>query len=252
MNQLTVVIGIFCLIFLGCKSNEKLTVSKEKPTFIYESETLKIQQITAKTFVHISYLNTDEWGKVPCNGVIYIEGKEAAVFDTPSDLATTKELIDWIQKERKATLKAVVLGHFHVDALGGLQAFHDEKIPSYAYERTIEFAEKEGFTLPQNAFQTQTEIQIGNQKVTCMFLGEGHTRDNSVVYIPKEKVLFGTCLLKSVNAGKGNLADANVAEWSNTVVKVKAQFPDTEFVVPGHGKMGGTELLDYTIELFKE
>ena len=83
-------------------------------------------------------------------------------------------------------------------------------------------------------------------------MGEGHTRDNVVSYFLDEKVLFGGCLIKSLKSGKGNLADANTAEWSNTVKTIKRQFKDVEMVIPGHGKPGGIELLDYTIEMFKE
>ena len=57
-------------------------------------------------------------------------------------------------------------------------------------------------------------------------------------------------MVKSLNAGKGYLGDANVNEWSNTVEKVKNKFNKVEHVVPGHGLEGNTDLLDYTIDLF--
>ena len=48
-------------------------------------------------------------------------------------------------------------------------------------------------------------------------------------------------MLKEIGAGKGNLEDANVDDWAATVEKLKAQYPDTKIVIPGHGKSGGTE-----------
>jgi metallo-beta-lactamase class B len=57
-------------------------------------------------------------------------------------------------------------------------------------------------------------------------------------------------LIKAVGAGKGNLEDANVAVWSETVGKLKRTYPEAKIVIPGHGKTGGTELFDYTIKLF--
>lgn len=63
--------------------------------------------------------------------------------------------------------------------------------------------------------------------------------------------MFGGCLIKELDATKGFLGDANVSEWSNTVEKVKHQFPNVQIVIPGHGKIGGKDLLDYTIKLFK-
>ncbi|MEM7381519.1 MAG: subclass B1 metallo-beta-lactamase, partial [Bacteroidota bacterium] len=53
-----------------------------------------------------------------------------------------------------------------------------------------------------------------------------------------------------LNARKGNLADANIAQWSQTMELIKAKFPEIEIVIPGHGKAGGMELLDYTYQLF--
>ncbi|MNY76298.1 Beta-lactamase type II precursor [compost metagenome] len=64
--------------------------------------------------------------------------------------------------------------------------------------------------------------------------------------------MFGGCLIKEVEASKGYLGDANVKEWSQTVKKIKQRFPDAKIIIPGHGNIGGTELLDYTIKLFKD
>ena len=63
--------------------------------------------------------------------------------------------------------------------------------------------------------------------------------------------MFGGCLVKEVGAGKGNLEDANVATWPKTIRMLKAKYPDVKIVVPGHGKAGGAELLDYTVKLFE-
>lgn len=84
------------------------------------------------------------------------------------------------------------------------------------------------------------------------FFGEGHTSDDIVGYIPSEKALFGGCLIKSLKAGKGNLEDANINEWSTTVEMIKKEIPELAIVIPGHGKYGNEKLLDYTIELFRK
>lgn len=83
------------------------------------------------------------------------------------------------------------------------------------------------------------------------FFGEGHTKDNVVGYFPEAEAIFGGCLIKESGAGKGNLEDANVAAWSATVKKLKRSYPRAKTVIPGHGKSGGRELLDYTIKLFE-
>jgi metallo-beta-lactamase class B len=96
------------------------------------------------------------------------------------------------------------------------------------------------------------EVPVGNSKIVIQYFGEAHTRDNIITWIPSENVVFGGCVVKAMNAGKGNLADANVKEWSNTIERIKETFSSAKIVVPGHGKYGGTELLDFTIKLFDE
>ncbi len=57
-------------------------------------------------------------------------------------------------------------------------------------------------------------------------------------------------MIKSLKAGKGNLNDASVKKWSQTIGKIKATYPRLKIVVPGHGAVGGVDLLEYTIDMF--
>ncbi|MDY7395444.1 subclass B1 metallo-beta-lactamase [Aureibaculum sp. 2210JD6-5] len=238
-------ISLFVLsTFFSCKAQNE----KE----VYKSENLVIQQLTENTFVHISYLQTQDFGNVACNGMLFINGDEAMVFDTPTNDIASEELIDWLNKDEKMDIKGVIATHFHDDCLGGLKKFHDSNIPSYASEQTIKFANKQNSVLPKTSLNFDVDLEINGKEVRNLYFGEGHTKDNIVCYIPSEKVLFGGCLIKEVGATKGYLGDANTDEWSNTVTKIKKGLPDIKFVIPGHGKTGGTELLTYTIKLFNE
>ncbi len=219
---------------------------------LYKSETLQIEQISPNTFVHVSYLNTDDFGKVACNGMIVIHDGEALVFDTPANDEASLELIDWLENDQKAKIQGVVATHFHWDCLGGLNEFHLKDIPSFGSDKTIELAKVAGYPVPKNGFKKKMILKAGDLKVTNQFLGEGHTKDNFVAYVPSDKVIFGGCMIKALGAGNGNLEDANVAEWSATVRRVKALFSEAQIVIPGHGTIGGTDLLDYTVEMFEK
>ncbi|MFD0798434.1 subclass B1 metallo-beta-lactamase [Maribacter chungangensis] len=232
---------VFMFILIGCKPNQQIYKN-------YESETLKIERINENVFRHISYLDTKGYGKYPCNGMIYINGNEVIIFDTPTNDKASSEIINWIGEKN---IKAVVVTHFHVDCLGGLSEFHSNGVKSFATNRTMQLAKEDNVeTLPQNGFENQYEFQINNEVVLAKYFGQGHTEDNIIGFISNEKTLFGGCLIKSLNAPKGNLADANTEEWPITVSKIKKELPDVEIVIPGHGESGGTELLDYTINLF--
>lgn len=209
-----------------------------------------LKQLSENTFVHTSYLQTDDYGHVPCNGLVVRNGKQALIFDTPTDDQSAKELIRLVQDSLHCQIVAVIPTHFHADCLGGLQAFHEAGIRSYANELTLDLAKNSGVEIPKNGFRDSLTLEIGREKVVIKFLGQGHTRDNVVGYFPSEDVLFGGCLIKELDASKGYLGDASVDEWSATVEKVKKEFPRVKRVVPGHGEAGDSSLLDYTQKLF--
>jgi metallo-beta-lactamase class B len=236
---------LFVLFFAGQH------LSAQQPKLLYLSETLQIEQLSPNTFVHVSYLSTDDFGKVACNGMIVIHDGEALVFDTPADNQTSKELIAWLETDQKVKVKGVVATHFHDDCVGGLDAFHAQDIPSYGDFKTNSLAKAEGNLVPENGFEEQLILEAGDLEVVTRFLGEGHTRDNVVAYVPADQVIFGGCLIKEVGATVGYLGDANTAAWSGTVRQVKSTFSDVKIVIPGHGKVGNVELLDYTIKLFE-
>ncbi len=243
-NILRFLIPTFLL--LTCKFSEAIAQN-----FNYQSENLIITRISDNVYEHTSFLNTESFGKVPCNGMIITNKNEAVVFDTPADDKTSEELIRFITEKLHCKITGVIPTHFHADCLGGLAVFHQHNTPSYSYIKTIAFAKKKGYEIPQNGFDKTLELRLGDKKVVAEFAGEGHTKDNIIGYFPSENVMFGGCLIKEIRAGKGNLEDANVNDWSATVEKIKQEYPKTKIVIPGHGKYGGTELLDYTIKLFQ-
>ncbi|MCT4645297.1 MAG: subclass B1 metallo-beta-lactamase, partial [Carboxylicivirga sp.] len=72
-------------------------------------------------------------------------------------------------------------------------------------------------------------------------------------WLPKQKILFGGCLIKSIHSkGLGNLSDAVVDDWDTTVEQLMFAYPDAKIVIPGHGNYGDAELLSHTIVLVKE
>ena len=237
----------FCfLVLLGCKS-----VKTDSET-VYKSDNLVIIQLTKRVYVHTSFLQTESFGKVPCNGMIVTDKNEAVIFDTTVDDVSSEELLNWISSEMNKKIVGVVATHFHEDCLGGLNTFHNNGVRSFGYSKTLDIAKNNNLTIPTNGFEDSIILNVGNKIVTAQHFGEGHTKDNIVGYFPYEKVMFGGCLIKELNAGKGYLEDANTDDWSETVRKLKTKYPEVQVVIPGHGKIGGTMLLDYTINLFEK
>lgn len=233
---------ILCLIFLACNRDTK--------DLGYESSSLQLKKVTDHCYQHTSYLQTESFGKVACNGLVVVENKKAFVFDTPTTDSVSKELMQYLQSEG-IEIRGVIPTHFHVDCLGGLKAFHDELIPSYAHELTLKYAMDDSLTIPLIPIKDSLHILLEGLEINIQYYGSGHTRDNIVAYIPQDDLLFGGCLVKSMKSGKGNLADADTLQWSATVSSILRKHPDIKKVVPGHGALGGKELLLYTEKMFK-
>lgn len=223
----------------------------QKNSIQFKTKNLEIEKLKDNVLLHRSFLQTDSFGNVGCNGMIIYNDGKAIIFDTPTNNIASNELIKWVTDSLKCKIIAVVPTHFHEDCLGGLEAFHDQNIPSYASNSTIKLAKDNHFSVPKYGFDGQKTLMLGKEKVILAYFGEGHTSDNIVGYYPSKKTLFGGCLIKELNASKGYLGDANVMTWPSTIQKIKRKYKDLELVIPGHGQPGNINLLDYTSELFK-
>lgn len=220
---------------------------------IYQTENLIIKRISDHVYVHISFLNTDDFGKVASNGMLVISENEGIIFDTPTDNTGSLELMNFVNNELESEIIAIIPTHFHQDCIGGIQKFEERNIPIYATHQTLEILKNEDQNSPKSikGFDSSLILTVGSKKIHAEYFGEGHTADNIIGYFPEGNTIFGGCLIKTMGAGKGYLGNANVNEWSETVRKIKLKYPNIKRVIPGHGEWGGKELLDYTIHLFE-
>ncbi|HEX8712328.1 MAG TPA: MBL fold metallo-hydrolase [Terracidiphilus sp.] len=75
--------------------------------------------------------------------------------------------------------------------------------------------------------------------VEFLHLGWGHTLGDGFVWLPKERVLCTGDA--AVNGPRNKLMDAWIANWAKALDQAQALQP--KFVLPGHGEMGGAEIL---------
>ncbi len=207
------------------------------------SDKLILTQLTENTFIHTCDNS---------NGLIYINEGQALIVSTPDSDIETQNLIDWVIKEHNAKIVGYVIDRWHPDAMEGLDIVQKNGIKTYSYELTRQIAKDKGLPIPKIGFDPKSEIQVGEEKVICHFLGEAHTKDGIVVWIPNEQILFGGNEIRSFNGWVGNIGDASLDKWSETAIRVKNEYGSAKVVVPGHGRYGGVELIDYTIKLYEK
>lgn len=211
---------------------------------------MEVVRLTGRAYMHVSRQEVPPFGLVSANGLILVDRGEALLLDTPWTVEQTEVLLDWIEKTLRARVTAFVPNHWHKDSMGGLAAVQRRGIPSYAYEETIAIAAQKGLPQPEHGFSNALTLKLHELEAHCLYLGGGHSTDGIFVWIPAERLLFPSCMVKAGEADNlGNTEDADVKAWPASMDKALAAFADARIVVPGHGRPGGLELLRHTRRL---
>jgi cyclase len=85
-------------------------------------------------------------------------------------------------------------------------------------------------TPPNVTYSTKKVVNLGGREVQLLFLGRGHTNGDTVIYLPKEKIVMTGDLMESTIAYMG---DAQFDEWVATLGALKKL--DFDLDLPGHG-----------------
>ncbi|GLX80269.1 beta-lactamase [Thalassotalea insulae] len=213
-----------------------------------KEQTLEISPLTEDVYQFISYLTVEPWGRVGASGLLVKDGSDVYMIDTPWTEGDTRQLVEWIQS-KALNLRAAVATHFHRDASGGIKLLNQLNIPTYATQLTNELMVNAG---RENAnHQIDTEVfQLLKDRIEVFYPGAGHSQDNIVVWLSKEQMLFGGCLVRSLGAKTmGNIADASIEDWAGSIEHILQRYSNIKQVIPGHGQVGSIELLLHTKSL---
>ena len=219
----------------------------------YPQDTLRICpdldliRISDNAFVHVSYAKLPGYGRVSANGLIFIDGDEAFLFDTPWNDSLTCILVSYLEEKMKLKITGFIPNHWHDDCMGGFGCIKSKNIRSYATRLTLDIARSIGLPVPDVGFTDSLTLRLGDKMICCWFPGPAHSMDNIVVWIPSGKILFPCCICKSLDSHNlGNIADGDVTSYCETVERIIVRFDEAEIVIPGHGASGGRELLVHT------
>lgn len=185
--------------------------------------------------MHTSY-NTFDGVVYPSNGLIVREGDHLVLLDSAWGAEATEELLVWIDEEI------------------GLPVLEAAGIPVWAHPMTRRLSAEEGNPVPPNALSgiDAPGSATGFGTVEVFYPGGGHARDNIMVWLPEQKMLYGGCAVRELATDNlGNTADADLAYWPRAIRNAQARYPQAETVIPGHGEPGGPELLEHMHALFE-
>lgn len=139
-------------------------------------------------------------------------------------------------------IQAVINTHFHQDHTHGNPAFPPgtrvvatTRTREHLLDRDAKYWQGDAAKLlPNETFDHDHEMRIGNKTLRLYHLGRGHTDGDLVVLFVEDHVLMSGDLVWNHRYPNIDLeAGASVREWDATLDKMMAL--DFERVIPGHG-----------------
>lgn len=212
---------------------------------------------------------------------IALPGQKGVLIDTPHETTGTRALLDWVNETFGEPELVVINTGWHQDNLGGNEYLRSEGIDIYGSDMTAALITKHKDELKslmlestraledQRYYESYRELELvppnklfplekglvmkfGSETLEVYFPGESHTMDNTVVFFHEREILFGGCMVLSMQHQRpGFIEHANMSEWPVSVSKVIDKFPSCKMVIPGHGRHGDASLLDHTVEILE-
>lgn len=214
---------------------------------------LEEKKVTFEKLSEHAYAYTAEGD--PNTGII-IGDDAVMVIDTQATPVMAQDVIRRIREITDKPIKYVVMSHYHAVRVLGASAYmaeggeqiiasrdtYDLVVERGEFDKASEIGRfprlfqnvesvPEGLTWPTMTFEGKMSIWLGKLEVQLIQLGRGHTKGDTVAWIPSEKILFSGDLVEfdaTPYAG-----DAYFKDWPQTLDNVAALKP--EKLVPGRG-----------------
>ncbi|MBC7717999.1 MAG: MBL fold metallo-hydrolase, partial [Pseudorhodobacter sp.] len=187
----------------------------------------------------------------PNTGIV-IGDDAVMVIDTQATPVMAQDVIRRIREVTDKPIKFVVMSHYHAVRVLGASAYQaqhiiasedtrdlivergaqDMKSEIERFPRLFQAVETiPGLTWPTITFKGEMTLWMGSLEVKLMQVGRGHTKGDTVVWLPQQKILFSGDLVEfdaTPYAG-----DAYFSDWPQTLDNLAAMNPVA--LVPGRG-----------------
>src|SRR5258706_4441002 len=196
-----------------------------------------------------AYAHTAEGG--PNTGVVV--GDDAVmVIDTQATPVMAQDVIRRIREVTDKPIKYVTLSHYHAVRVLGAAGYQPEHIIASrdTFDLIVERGEQDmkseierfprlfravesvpGLTWPTIVFEKRLTMMLGTLQVEILQLGRGHTKGDTVVWLPQDRVLFSGDLVEY--EATPYTGDAYLSDWPATLDAIAALKPAK--LVPGRG-----------------
>src|SRR5580765_7620139 len=187
----------------------------------------------------------------PNTGIVV--GDDAVmVIDTQATPVMAQDVIRRIRGVTDKPIRYVTLTHYHAVRVLGASGYKPEHIIASrdTFDLIVERGEQDmkseierfprlfqavesvpGLTWPTLVFERHLTLWLGALRVEIMQLGRGHTKGDTVVWLPQEKILFSGDLVEF--DATPYTGDAYLTDWPATLDAIAALEPRK--LVPGRG-----------------
>jgi len=221
-------------------------------SFAQAAKSIQIRNLTEGVWVHTSTYTYPNAVKFPSNGLIVQDGEELILIDTAWGELQTLELLEAIESQINLPVTTAIVTHAHGDRAAGVDVLESVGIEVTSHPLTQRITKEHGLPVPNNIFNNLTTPRSTAKagKLEVIFPGPAHAMDNILVWLPDEKILFGGCAIRAISAtSAGNTAHGDIESWIKVMKFLRSQYKSATTVIPGHGEVGGIELIDHTARL---
>lgn len=210
------------------------------------------KQVTFTRLSDNAYAYTAEGD--PNTGIV-IGDASVMVIDTQATPVMAQDVIRRIRAVTDKPIKHVVMSHYHAVRVLGASAYAaegateiiasedtrdlivergaaDMKSEIERFPRLFRAVETiPGLTWPTITFKGEMTLWLGRLEVKLMQLGRGHTKGDTVAWLPQQKILFSGDLVEY--GATAYAGDAYFSDWPTTLDRVEAL--GAVAIVPGRG-----------------
>ncbi len=188
----------------------------------------------------------------PNSGVV-IGPDSALVVDAQATPDMAKDVIARIRAVTDKPVKHVVLTHYHAvrvlgaSGYGGAEIIASDITRDLIVERGKQDMDSEigrfprlfrgkesipGLTWPHVVFHKRMTLWMGDREVQIIHVGRSHTAGDTVVWLPRERVLYAGDTVEF--GATPYCGDAHFKDWPSTLATIRALKPQK--LVPGRGR----------------
>lgn len=254
--------GLISVAIMGLIACEKSGITPKKmagsDNFLVELQKdypITLSKIADGVWVHTSNYTLPGQSPIPVNGLVIIEGDDVILADAAWGELATVSLLEKIKTETGKRVTKLITTHHHADRTMGVDAAERAGVEVFTHPDTPNLAARAGWPVPNTSVaalkEPKSRIKVGSVEVA--YPGHGHAQDNLVVYVPSANILYAACLVRGAESSNlGNTDDADFKLWAESLAWIKATYPNTKTVVPGHGKGADLRLIDKTLGMIAQ